>query len=253
MMADNKATPPMNLRGRKGSTKDCTISISDISTLIRESEERIKGYLKNEMNAIIDRLDRFEQHLSSVQIECARLDSEVSTIKNIVISQQIQIEKHESKMRENNIIVHNIPESDTPVFLGSERLTDDLQKTRVLCQTAKIDIKPDDIVAIRRLGRRNSNNSRPLKITLTKPDLRYKFLNNRMSISNNSDLIHLFHNRIYVNNDTSFLMQKEELRLRTKLKKLKNDNPNVQSYIRSGLLYHNGDVIDKVDVKNQLF
>lgn len=253
-MADNKATPTMSLRGRKGSAKDSsTVAISDIPALIRESEERIKSHFKDELKAITDRLDRFEQHLSSVQTECARLDSEVSTLKELLISQQMQIEGHESRMRENNIIVHNIPENDTPVLLGSDRLTNDLQKTMAFIKTADIDIYPEDIVTVRRIGKRKSKNSRPLKITLKKSDLRFKFLNNRMSISKNSDLIHLFNNRIYVNNDSSFLVRKEELRLRQVLKKLKDDNPNAQSYIRSGVLYHEGKVVDKIDIKNQLF
>ena len=242
----------MNLRGRKGSVKDtCTITISDISSLIRESEERIKSHFKDELKAITDRLDRFEQHLSSVQTECARLDSEVSTLKKLVISQQMQIEGQENKMRESNIIVHNIPENDTPVFLNSERLTNDLQKTLAFCKTANIDVYPDDIVTLRRIGKHKSKNSRPLKITFKTPDLRYKFLKNRITISKNSDLIHLFNSRIYVNNDSSFLMRKEEFRLRQVLKKLKNDHPNAHSYIRSGLLYHEGEVVDKTDVKNQ--
>ena len=42
--------------------------------------------------------------------------------------------------------------------------------------------------------------------------------------------LHRLKCRIYVNNDSSFLVRKEELRLRQVLKKLKDDNPNVQSY-----------------------
>ena len=87
------------------------------------SEMCIRDSFKDELKVITDRLDRFEQHLSSVQTECARLDSEVSTLKELLISQQMQLEGHESRMRENNIIVHNIPENDTPVLLRSERLT----------------------------------------------------------------------------------------------------------------------------------
>jgi len=49
------------------------------------------------------------------------------------------------------------------------------------------------------------------------------------------------------------LVRNEEYRLRKKLKELKTDDPHSTSYIRSGSLYCDGSVIDKVDFRNQLF
>ena len=102
------------------------------------------------------------------------------------------------------------------------------------------------------LGRKNGY-IRPLKTVFEEKDKKYELLNKRKVIANDDDVKTLFHNKIYVNPDSSVLVQKEEYRLRQKLKKIKNDESTAKWYIRSGVLYLNDEVIDRVDKKNQLF
>lgn len=241
---------PKSTRSRKGSIKD-SLTLNDISELIRQSEERIIGFVKNELSQLSDKLTKIESCLSSVQTECVRLDQEVSKMKVILSNQQMQIENHERKVREKNIIMHNIPETDLPV--GPEILKGDKQKIMFLCSKTNTDISQDDIVSHRRLGKRQPNKSRPIKIEMKDVSQKYKFLNNRKNISINQDVREVFSNRIFVNADSSFLVQKEEFRLRQKLKEVKEDEPNVTAYIRAGCLYVDGHITDKVDIHNQLF
>ncbi|MEL7309091.1 MAG: hypothetical protein AAGK05_15315, partial [Pseudomonadota bacterium] len=114
-------------------------------------------------------------------------------------------------------------------------------------------IRADDMSSFQRLGKRQQNKNRPLKVTLKNSSQKFQFLNKRESLSKNNDLMHTFKSKIYVNADNSFLVQKEEYRLRQKLKDLKREKPLLSSYIRSGVLYHAGKEIDRVNVKNQLF
>ena len=100
---------------------------------------------------------------------------------------------------------------------------------------------------------RHGNKLRPLKICLKDKNVKCEFLNNRQEITNNNDLYKTFHERIYVNSDNSFLAQKEELRLRQKLKMMKNDNPSAALFSRTGVLHHDGRIVDRIGVKNQLF
>ena len=62
-----------------------------------------------------------------------------------------------------------------------------------------------------------------------------------------------FQNSVFVNPDSSYLVQREEFRLRQMLKKLKEENPNRTLYIRSGRLYADDTEVDKVDVCDGLF
>ena len=249
----NKSSPAMQTRGRKGSsttTKE-NLNLSDISALIHESEARIKDFVKTEIGAVNSRLERFEATLFSVKNDCERLEVEVSKIKQIINEQQIMIEKHESKIRECNIIVHNIPEG--PVLSGTDTLREDKEKMLILCRTASLNVKAEDMRSFERLGKRQPNKNRPLKITMKSSSQKFELLNKRKFISSHKDVIHLFDTRIYLNSDSSLLVRREEFRLRQRLKDLKHKKPDASSYIRSGVLYHDGEVLDKVDVKKQLF
>ena len=241
----------MLTRSRKGSLVKDNLTLQDIPALIRESEERIKNFLKTEIEAVNKRLDKFEASLFSVKANCDHLGNEITTIKEVIIDQQLKIESHEAKLRSNNIIVHNIPED--PVFYGPDKLEDDKSKMSVLCHLSDVKIKADDMSSFQRLGKRQQNKNRPLKVTLKNSSQKFQFLNNRGSLSKSNDLMHIFKAKIFVNADSSFLVQKEEYRLRQKLKDLKRDKPHTSSYIRSGVLYHGGKEVDRVNIKNQLF
>lgn len=249
----NKPSPAQT-RGRKGSMRDGS-SIEDIPTLIRESEERIKNLFKSELASLNERLDKIDGRLSSVQSECVRLDTEISTLKDIVIHQQLQLEKHEKINREKNIIINNIPEE--VLSFDSTSLSTDIEKIGFLVAKMNLDLDPEkDFESLQRVGKSISDGKpklRPIKISLKDRDSKFLFLNKRKQISNNEDLMRVFHNRIFVNNDSSFLIQREEFRLRQNLKELKLDHPNSNCYIRSGRLYLDGLITDQVDVKNQLF
>ena len=155
-----------------------------------------------------------------------------------------------SLIRANNLIIHNIPEDD--LSHGGEILADDDEKLQFLIDSACIDVSPDDVISLQRLGKKQSGKVRPLKITLKNPEKKFSFLNKRKMIIMNDKLKTFFHNRIYVNSDNSFLVQKEEYRLRQRLKEMKDDFPGIPAYIRSGALLFDGKVVDKVDIKNQL-
>ena len=229
--------------------KETSVS-SDFADLLRESEERLKTFIEDRFNTLTEKLTKIESALSAVQTECARLDSEITVIRDTICKQQLQIEASERKLREKNLIVHNIPEVD--VDTSTEQLRNDNEKVMHICRMADIDVKNEDIVAVRRLGKRISGKCRPLKIELSKSDHKYKFLNKRKDVIGNKNLLTDFKNKVFINPDNSYFVQLEEQRLRKHLAQLKNDFPSRPSYIKSGVLYHEGSVVDKVDVRNQL-
>ena len=86
---------------------------SNISNIINTSEEKIKKYFKDEINLLFNKIQELESSLSNVQLECVRRDNDIAKMKEIIVDQQLLIEKHEPKHRANNLIVHNIPEDAT--------------------------------------------------------------------------------------------------------------------------------------------
>lgn len=249
----NKASTPVT-RSRKGSLKE-SVTIDDISALmdskLRESEDRMKKYIKDEITFLTEKIGKLENSLSSVQTECARLDQEFLKIKDVLINQQLQVEKNERRLREKNLIIQNIPEEN--ISFGSENLTDDEDKLHYIIREAMVETKPENVVSLQRLGKRQHNKIRPLRVTLSDTKAKYKFLNKRRDVLMNNNIHKTFHERIFINCDNSFLMQKEEFRLRQSLRKLKSEHPTSPVFVRSGSLYLDGSVVDSVDVRNQLF
>jgi hypothetical protein len=235
---------------RRGSIND-PITLGDITNLLRETEERLKNWFKDEMSFLKEKVTKLESSLSMAQNECVRLDTELTKMKETIISQQLQIESNESKLRANNLIFHNIAEDS--ISTGAECLSNDKEKLHFVIHTAKIDVTRDDILSAQRLGKRQNERTRPLKVTFKDSNVKYNFLNKRREVAANVELAKVFHKKIFINTDSSFLIQKEEFRLRQKLKKIKNDDPATVSFIRSGSLHSNGQIIDKIDIRNQLF
>lgn len=258
-MASGKSTP-VTTRGRKGSVKD-SVSYDDFSKLLRESEDRIRKDMQQvfqkEISTLKDKLERFESRFSFIHQELVRIDGQYERLKELVVSQQLQIEQGEKRARECNLILHNIPETDLSTSTSCLKSDDD--KIKTLIQTAKIDVNMGDVVSIQRIGKSHlspggsKQRQRPIKISLKDKDKKYKILNKRREISQNTLLKQTFHNKIFVNSDSSFLVQKEEYRLRQHLKEIKSDNSSASAFIRAGVLYVDGSEVDKIDIKKQLF
>ena len=97
---------------------------------------------------------------------------------------------------------------------GVERVKNDIDKIVLLCKSLNVDIQTNDISSTHRLGRRRDNGPRALKIQMKAKDNKYKLLNKRREILKSENLLKIFGHKIFVNPDQSFLVQREELRLR---------------------------------------
>ena len=125
----------------------------------------------------------------------------------------------------------------------------------MILKKAAAGVTMNDVSFIQRLGngKELKQHVRPLKVIFKDKDAKFNLMNKRKEIANDTQLKHLFHNRIFVDCDSSFLVQKEEFRLRKRLKELKTENPTASAFIRSGVLYVDGSAADKVDISKQLF
>ena len=136
---------------------------------------------------------------------------------------------------------------------STEQLSDDADKIRFLCRSVDLDVKREDIVTLHRVGRKATGKHRTFKVELRSTDSKFKFLNIRNEITRSQKIKPCFQNSVFVNPDSSYLVQREEFRLRQRLKKLKEENPHRTLHIRSGCLYADDTEVDKVDVCDELF
>lgn len=254
------AGSPKNTRSRKASLKDTPKAEAavDFSSLLRECENRLKAFFKDEINSIktdirsiTDHLSSIDANISNLKTETVRLDEEIAKIKDVVKMQQLRIEKYEVNLRANNLIVHNIPENE--VDGCKETLISEREKIAFLSEAVGVNLSLNDIALTQRLGKRSTNRPRPLKVCFKSKEQKYRLLNKRRDVSRNATLKQVFGATVYLNPDNTVLVQQEERRLRSRLQSLKIDDPDGIHYIRSGVLYSNGKEVDRVNMIPQLF
>jgi len=186
-----------------------------------------------------------------MQSECVNLDDEIKKNKQVIVNQQLDIEKNEERNRANNLMIFNLPESE--VKSGNTLLKTDADKIALIAGSTGVDLNPHDVVSAYRVGKKTSNNARPLKVVLKNKELKHRALRKRKDVAQSSFLYNTFGVRVYINPDVSFLVQRELHRLRQSLKEIKTKDPESKVFIRSGALFLDGTVIDEVKVENQLF
>ena len=175
-------------------------------------------------------------------------------MKDVIVGQQGQIEKIEAEKRQLNVIVSGIPESNLKV--EGEELTSDSEKMAYLCGKIKDSFDEDDLASCTRLGQQKSGQNRLLRVKFEDLSVRNEiFFNQKMlrETPKGNPVCKVF-GMIYFNKDLTPLMRKEEKRLREEMKNMRSScDSSSKIYIRSGKLYHNSNVVDKIDVARQLF
>lgn len=230
----------MNTRNRSGS-----LQFDDVKLMFANLEESLSSQISN----VFKKIEGIERSIEAINVNQIRLDTEISSIKQVIIKQQQYIERLETEKRMNNVIVQGIPEPG--IKIDDVSLTTDTEKVDYLTNIVSENGLAVDSVF--RLGRKGNERSRPLVVRFSCKADRNRFLFHQKSLRENVEC-KLHFGTIFVNRDSTYLMRKEEKRLRDKIKAMR---PTIQDddrlYIRNDKLFLNNDVIDSIDISNQLF
>lgn len=234
---------------RSGSQTD-SFSFEDFRQLIVDME----GKVMSRLDAIEAKVSSIDSRLDKIQAEQIRIKSDVDNIRDIVVSQQRQIERLERESKACNAIFSGIPEGDVRVddSPSSPVLSSDQEKISYICQQLE-DFDSDSIQSCFRIGRSMKGQCRLIKVKFDDASTKWSILKSQKVLREFPSVTRAF-GRIYINPDTSFLVRKEERRLRDLMKELRaSSDESVSLYIRRGVLYRNKEIVDKIDVANQLF
>ena len=213
--------------------------------------------IEAKVTAVDARLVSIEAHvaaldsrLDSIQVDQIRVKTELERAKDLIVSQQKQLEAIERENRRCNVILSGIPESDVRYL--DTNLSEDIDKVEVLCITLCRSFHPQSIASCYRLGKDKGRAPRLLKVRFECHQTKSEVLRSQCTLRQNEDFRAAF-GTVYVNNDSTTLVRKEERRLRIKLKEMKSVDDIDRLYIRGGMLYKNDTIVDTVNVANQLF
>lgn len=244
-----------SLRKNSVQTPTCgssTFTLADIQRLIAESEERIKTHVEEKFDLLCLKMSNIENAITEIKAVQVQQESDISHIKEVIATQQQQIESFEERERRNNLIISNVPEESFQ-SVDKQLLTEDTSKVLSLFN----EISPpgrvfseDEILEVARLGRAGG---RPRVLRVKLRDMRSRNDILRSSKNLNSSPIRKTFGRVYVNKDMSFLRRKEEKRLRDEYRILRDKFPDANVRLRNGRLFLGPATRDCVDYRNQLF
>lgn len=234
-------------RSTRSGSQSLPFTLEDVSQLILRSEERVLSKLDD----IVTRISALENRFEVIHTEQIRQRVELDSMKDIIVRQQLQLEKNDRDQRLLNLVFSGIPEYTIEMEDGD--FSDDLSKVEYLCNEITEMFDPNDIVSCARLGKSRDGQNRLLHVKFSNLKSRNDIFHNQKKIRENLTCKRKF-GVVYINNDMSVLMRKEDKRLRETMKTLKSTAQSTDKiFIRGGKLYKNSMIVDKIDIASQLF
>lgn len=199
--------------------------VAELSTQIKE----LRDIVDKQNNTIITLNETI--HKQREKIDC---------LSNTVVQQQTQLENIEKNNRADYVIIHGLPEDNTPIENHISNMI----------SMANLDVSIiDRSFSPFRLGKSVRGKTRPLKVKLSNAKNSSLFMKSFAKLPKETK------NKMYITPDQTPLAVKENSRLRNHLNELRDlaENKNKTVTIKRGELLIDSKVVDKFDIKNQIF
>ena len=201
--------------------------------------KKITDPMKNEMETI-----KKENKLLKVEMQLLKTKQKTneennSSLKNVVVKQQMSITQMDGDKRQKNVIVRGLPEND--IIENEDIYHNDIDKVKNLL--SKIDVALPNGSQVERLGKQSVNYNRVTKIILNDKSERDNILENAKKLKHVEDPW----KNIYLKKDLHPAILEEDKRLNKKKKDLKKEQVNngKEVIIERGKLKVDGIIVDQ--------
>ena len=231
----------------------CLHCMTNFETMVGRKLDEALSQLEQKLNvkldSILNKMDQIESRIDGIQTEQIRLGVEIDKIKEVVVDQQRLIERHETDKRRNHLIISGVPEAN--ITIDNETLKTDMMKVQHFCD--EVCDTGVHIYRCIRLGKDGGRSPRIIKAEFAEVEMRNKILRSQKALRSDPSIINAF-GRIYFNPDSTPLGRKEDNRLRETMRNLKSNSTDKDLiFMKKGMLYKNGEIVDKFDIRNQIF
>ena len=189
----------------------------ELYSAIQDFEKRMVTKLDN----ILERMSHIEKKVLDLETNQAVHDHQVNSIKDVVVSQQLQIERYEVERLSQNLIISGLTEDSLCIkrIDGEEDycILDDMEKVETLCGSINDKIDPEAIESVQRIGSEKSKYPWKVKVCFSRRDYRNSVLYGQKVLKKDPTLKDAC-KFVFFNKDRSYFMQKEEKRLRDRMK-----------------------------------
>ena len=251
MSGKDKDTPTS--RSLRSNAVSDEVSMSKIEKLFQSMMNKVVEELESKICSKLDHLltkvEYIESKLETVKVEQLRVSVELDKVKDIIVEQQRVLERYDKRERLPFLMMSGLTESS--VSINGQVLANDMEKVNYVSN--KICNTDVDVFSCTRIGKSNNDRPRLLKVGFGVSDHRQAMLRFQSQLRKDEFIKNVF-GVIYFNPDSSPLLRKEEYRLRKELAELKQSaTERDYYYIKRGILYNDLNVVDRVDIRNQLF
>ena len=188
--------------------------------------------------------------LQAAEERITALETQNSTLKKVLLNQQVFIEQCQRSNIAKNIMITGIP--DTPLKVGASVMNSVEEKTLGILSELNNTIEEEDfeVKVFDPFTNAQGKTSHSVKVTFSSLDVKKKTLENT---KNFKEHVNIFFRSVYVRNDETKLARNENYRIRKKARELRENHPDDVIKIEKGKLYHRGTEVDRFDLSNQIF
>jgi hypothetical protein len=232
-MPARKGTNNTQLVGHLDSSQNSSTS-TETTNLSKESLDCIRILIRTE----------FKESFEKIEKVINELKTENTSLKRIIASQQLALEKIEMDRRTLNLVIKGLPEP-TSTISDTNQVTSLLEAVRIQCDSPPPSVK---FQSLRRVGKIDPNRPRLLVATFSHKSDKELILKNAKCLKNSPT-----YGKTYFSPDLPELTRKENTRLYLAAKSARLNNPADTVLLQRGKLLINGTVQDSFDLQNQLF
>ena len=230
--------PNLPLDAGKPLTELC---VGDIFTIMSNIVAPISAQLSTMNTTMTTKMAETENRVALLENQARINESKIETLSQIVVNMQSSLNKLDGDVRENNIMVAGLTETDVDLGNGT-KLTSDSDKMRhILYLIDATEAKVDEYTT-ERIGKQRSDRPRVVKINTGSKEQRNMLLAKTRLLKQKTAPW----KSVYMNKDVHPVYRNETARVRKKMKALKEENPeNQEIKIQEGALMIGEKVVDR--------
>ena len=206
---------------------------------------KITGPIEKNIADINVKVKKNETQIKILEKEVFDKSEKIALLTNIIINMQKSLNMIDMEDRATNVMISGVTETD---FISQDENGDEMtmktDKDKVIhiLEAISVTIPTADIRECERIGKEKEDYNRMIKLKVRTKEQRNEITKNAAKLKN----IPRF-NKIYVKKDTHPVYVQETSRIRTKMKKLKEEEENKDKDIRieDGVLKVDGRAVDK--------
>ena len=229
-LADEDLDKPINLA-----------TLRDISNIVKKLTSPIVKKMENLVKPIKEKANSNANKIALLEANLKEKETKIEAMSQIIVNMQSSLNAIDATKRNTNIIISGLPEDN--IECDGRTLESDDDKVKCLFEIMEVEQDASDPpvqLEISRIGAPKDNSIRLIKVNMKSKAKRDVILKKAPMLKTKSE----GWKKVYVKKDLHPVYTKENKRIYSKMKELKEKNPTKDIKIDKGKLLVDGKVVD---------